>query len=648
MADLSQKQPFFERRAFLILMVIFFLVPSAMRGARMSLQNMKNNVKDWLPSNFQETKDLAWFGDHFMGERFIIATWPGCTADDEGYQKFVRALQAEVLPKAGDKPVVTFDDSGPELSEAQIAERTRAREVGDEHSLFVGSDLHENWGGLNERWLHGEGEKWYYITPDGTLYQWQGQSTLPAAIGRRLERWWSGPRPLQGEQVSQFQDPSAENNPFYENPELLSARLFGSIMTGPEVLAQLSEEGGPLWPIGADYNEEERRDTARRDSMERLTGSLFGKPVFDKFKWDVIDFQRIIREHDITGLPNDWKIRFTMFVSHTVRTKYGGDPEKLENAPYRERAEHWETLFATLGVEQPEPLTCLVLTLSEPGKNNLSRIIGRPVLGKQPGKLFQMAEYYASIGLEDLKLGGPPVDNIAVDEEGTITLARLIWFSCAVGIGLAYLCFRSIKVTIMVFFVGGVSAMASLSLVWFGNTSVDAIVMSMPSLVYVLGLSGAVHIINYYRDAVHETGLATAPGEALRHGFKPCTLAAFTTSLGLLSLCTSNILPIKKFGLFSALGVFLTLGLLFTYLPSALQVWNPGYHKLPTGKKKENRIQQYVSAFWRHALRMDPLSSRRCGCRIIDHDGGDRLWRHTNQYVGTASQALRLRFEDHS
>ena len=87
-------------------------------------------------------------------------------------------------------------------------------------------------------------------------------------------------------------------------------------------------------------------------------------------------------------------------------------------------------------------------------------------------------------------MGGPPVDNVAIDEEGQITLVRLIGFSVVLGIGLGYLCFRRVTVTMMVFIVGGISAIASLGIVWWTGSSVDAILMSMPSLVYVLGLSG--------------------------------------------------------------------------------------------------------------------------------------------------------------
>jgi len=101
------------------------------------------------------------------------------------------------------------------------------------------------------------------------------------------------------------------------------------------------------------------------------------------------------------------------------------------------------------------------------------------------------------------------------------------------------------------------------------------VMMSMPSLVYVLGLSGAVHIVNYYRDARLEDGQHGATERALAYGWFPCTLAAFTTAIGLISLYGSEVLPISKFGLYSAIGVMSTLILLFTYLPSALQLWPP-------------------------------------------------------------------------
>src|SRR5262249_57764604 len=132
---------------------------------------------------------------------------------------------------------------------------------------------------------------------------------------------------------------------------------------------------------------------------------------------------------------------------------------------------------------------------------------------------------------ERSRRGGPPIDNVAIDEEGSITLVRLIGYSIALGVGLCLICFRSISATIMVFFVGGISAIMSVALVWWCGSSVDAIMMSMPSMIYVLGLSGAAHIMNYYYDAVAHKGYRGAPERAVAQGWKPAFLCEATTAL---------------------------------------------------------------------------------------------------------------------
>ncbi|MBX3439230.1 MAG: MMPL family transporter, partial [Planctomycetaceae bacterium] len=56
-------------------------------------------------------------------------------------------------------------------------------------------------------------------------------------------------------------------------------------------------------------------------------------------------------------------------------------------------------------------------------------------------------------------------------------------------------------------------------------------------------------------------------------GRLPCLLASITTAIGLLSLCVSQIQPVREFGLFAAICVLLGLGALFLLLP-ALLLWN--------------------------------------------------------------------------
>lgn len=218
--------------------------------------------------------------------------------------------------------------------------------------------------------------------------------------------------------------------------------------------------------------------------------------------------------------------------------------------------------------------TCAVVFLTEEATAD-NRTMRQAIEG-----ITEVLVNECAIPEQEIRMGGPPVDNIQIDIEGERTLIRLAGLSGIVGVALSFWCFRSIKLTSIVFAVGVISAGMSLAIVFYFGIAeawltgaaarlgtVDAILMSMPAVVYVLGLSGAIHTVNYYRDARRETGLDGAAESAVRMGWGPCALAAFTTAVGLGSLYTSDILPIKKFGMFSAIAVLGTVGVLFTVLP---------------------------------------------------------------------------------
>jgi predicted RND superfamily exporter protein len=198
----------------------------------------------------------------------------------------------------------------------------------------------------------------------------------------------------------------------------------------------------------------------------------------------------------------------------------------------------------------------------------------RPTLAE----IRRIASEECGIGPDEIRLGGPPVDNVAIDVEGERTLFRLAGLSAIVGLGISFLCLRSLRLTAIVFWVALLAAGVGLALVYFTGATCDAILLSMPSLVYVLAMSGSIHIINYYHDAIRERGLEGAADRAIQHGWYPCTMAALTTALGLGSLMMSHVIPISKFGLYSALGVMATLGLLFLYLPALLHYFPSRAH----------------------------------------------------------------------
>ena len=408
-----------------------------------------------------------------------------------------------------------------------------------------------------------------------------------------------------GFQVGQFGPPpnlnEGKENPFYEDPRKLCCRPFKSVVSGLEVLEQIGGKNGTL-RISTNEGDEKSAFDAEIEAHQRLTGALFGQTPAKTFRWT---WPSLLKHVD----KERWKVlqanpihreRFDAFVSDVVEKEFDSSRSKLAEANQKERLRLWYRLWYQLELDAPARQTCLVVTLNDPIITELDRAVGRPVPGKpRRGRILELAISKCGISESNIHIGGPPADNVAIDEEGTSTLVKLIKYSALIGILIAWFCFRSIRVTSMIFFVGGVAAMGSLAIVWLAGDSMDAILMSMPSLVYVLGLSGAVHLVNYYRDACHEDGPELAAETAVRHCIGPCTLAAFTTALGLYSLTQSTLSPIYKFGLYSAIATMATIVLLFTYLPAALTLFKPGFEKLKPGDSENDQsAMAKIGRFW--------------------------------------------------
>jgi predicted RND superfamily exporter protein len=620
------KSDFFARRALLILCVLCFLIPFAMRGARMSWERMENNVKDWLPNTVEETKELAWFGQHFVGEQSsVLLTWEGCSENDESYRLFVQKLRSEIQPEneelIGDElfDAGTTDagnETGTDRGQERTRELTRGRQWGDQLGLYVTGDYFFNWGGLNEKWLRGTGHSWYYITPSGELFRWHGSSNIVGALSRLFQRKVLGDISLNGAFVARFgRPPTAGNtNGFHDDPQRLAARVLRSVTTGPEVLAAMSAPGGSMWPAG-DYSDEARAQIARRGALDRLKGTFFGPEPYAHYAWTADDLPRVLREATFRRLPKDWRRTVDTFIENLVRTQYDGERSELLAESLLKKEEQWNAMFADLGIEPPGLQTCILVTLSAPGMNDLDCVMGRGLFGQPRGKLVNLAvesgvlappkppvlplaRHLPATG-EVLRMGGPVADNVAFDEEGQITLVRLAGSLAVLGVGLGYFfCFRRITAALMILTVSSVSALASLSIVWWTGNRVDAVLWLMPPLMFVLGLAGAVHLFNYYRETSSERGVEGAPWRALTHAAAPCTLAAVTMAVGLLALCTSDNDPIRKFGLFSALGVLATLVVLFTFLPSALQLWPLKCERAHT-EAGAGKLSRVVDSGWR-------------------------------------------------
>jgi len=213
-------------------------------------------------------------------------------------------------------------------------------------------------------------------------------------------------------------------------------------------------------------------------------------------------------------------------------------------------------------------------------------------------EIYEVAERECGLRPEQLYLGGPASDQVALDHASRRSLYVLTAGAAIFACLIAWACLRQWAVTLIVLAVASYAAAASVALLYYTGEMVTLMMTASPILVFVLGISGAIHLIHYYRDAYAECAPEFAAAGAIRLGWMPCTLAAVTTAIGMFSLTASALGPVRAFGLYSALGVLMSLAALLLLLPSALSRWPPSVPEIQNGshRRDDHGFTQRLSA----------------------------------------------------
>lgn len=464
------KQGFYTQYRLRILFIVVFLLGFVWMGTRRTFESNSNAVEDWLPEQYQETRDYKWFLRHFPFESFIVASWDGCTLDDDRVELFAQKLV----------PSQTIDN----------------------FSL---------------------------LAPDMTI---SAELKLDAASSEKSDAAVAGSAGSVAGQAFLAEEAKASGE---------SENYFRSVMTGPR-LVRLLEQSYAKTP--QNRSEEEIHD----EILNRLNGTLIGP---DKKSTAVII---------------------------TLNSGLKGGGKKMLQLIERVKQ---------ISVECGLPDTTVVKTGSVAARmvNHVADVLHEIVYGRSPRT-------------DALILGGPPIDNAALDQEGSRTLFRLAAICAIISLAIAIVCLHDFRLTMFVFWVAILAAGVALAMVSFTGGRCDSILLSMPALVYVLAMSGAIHMVNYYHDAIREVGIKGATERAVSHAFTPCFFAQLTTAIGLGSLFAGQLVPITNFGFYSAIGVLMSLLLLFFYLPALLDAFPSKKFAARHGGKGLDDNEGLIELFW--------------------------------------------------
>ena len=209
-------------------------------------------------------------------------------------------------------------------------------------------------------------------------------------------------------------------------------------------------------------------------------------------------------------------------------------------------------------------LTCLVISMADAGTAHRQELL--PLMREEIARL-------AKIDPSEIAMVGGPQDGAIIDQESIRTIQIFSPISVLIAVVLCYLCLRSLPLTAVTVIVAVLGQGLVLAMVYYTGRDMNAVLIVLPPLVFVLTISAGIHLSNYYLDIIREfpdQDPAIAAATAMKAGVTPCLLATATTVVGLLSLLLVRLEPVQIFGVIASIGVTLTLLLLIMLLPGAM------------------------------------------------------------------------------
>ncbi len=226
--------------------------------------------------------------------------------------------------------------------------------------------------------------------------------------------------------------------------------------------------------------------------------------------------------------------------------------------------------------------TCLLAFPSEKCSKDRSSIVSN---------FYRCASEYVSISEADLKLGGPTVDGAAIDTESKKSLRQFIGLTILTVFILCWIRMKNLKLSLVVLTFSGYSAMLALAILYWTGGKMNLTMIMLPTLIFILTVSACVHLANYFHDAAKKNSIKTAAIEAIRGGGYPVALSAITTAVGMISLASSKIWPIKLFGIYSAAGLIASLPIVLVVLPATLHYLGPKLGLVSRSKTKSEKTE---------------------------------------------------------
>lgn len=179
---------------------------------------------------------------------------------------------------------------------------------------------------------------------------------------------------------------------------------------------------------------------------------------------------------------------------------------------------------------------------------------------------------------EEFHIAGRGALEVTLMEEEARDMGNFLPLILVVLIGTLYCTYRSLRgvllpvAVVVVSVIWTVGMMAALGVPMYFLTTI------MPVVLMATGVAAGIHILSrYYQELLEhpDTSSSEATIVTMREMWKPVILTSLTTVAGFLSFLSSTVVPVRFFGVFTAVGILAAMVFSLTFLPAMLSLLSP-------------------------------------------------------------------------
>ena len=253
--------------------------------------------------------------------------------------------------------------------------------------------------------------------------------------------------------------------------------------------------------------------------------------------------------------------------------------EKLEQL--RSNVRKNEMIFGRL-VSTDETVTVIIAEIED---DVFSQEFYQQIL--ELGKSFE--------GPEKIYVAGRPIVEGTMALLGPADMKRMVPIVVFVIILVLLLVLRSFRSTFFTLLVVLLSTVWTFGLMAMFNIPIYAVSTMIPVMLIAIGVADGIHLYSHLHQFMIKNPDATkeeAMLDMIKGMWKPVVMTSVTTAVGFISLLTSQIYPIKYFGLFTAFGVMMAMVFSLVLIPAGVIVFG-----LPKWKKQAKSNDDEKSNF---------------------------------------------------